>query len=91
MQKITADIEMMDGTEHKDVRIILADMIRYEEVAKRHKWGGLQDNPITAQSFMAYAAMTRTGVYDPNKGFDEFVTECAGVMADFGDELPPTM
>lgn len=90
MQKITADVEMIDGTVHEDVRIIMADLIRYEDVAKMHKWGSLQAAPVRGQCFAAYAAMTRQGLYDSTKGFDEFLNDCATVMADFGDELNPT-
>lgn len=90
VQKIMLDIEMIDGTVHENVRAILADMIRYSDVAQRHKWRGLEEDPIRASAFLAYAAMTRTGLYDANKGFDEFTAEVAMVSADFGDALDPT-
>lgn len=90
MQKITVNVEMIDGTEHNDVRVILADMIRYSDVAQRHKWPSLEDDPIRAGAFMGYAAMTRLGLYDKTRGFDDFVNDVAMVSADFGDELEPT-
>lgn len=89
MQKIIVDVEMVDGTEHKDIRVILADMIRYSDVAQRHKWPSLENDPIRAGAFMGYAAMTRMGLYDKTRGFDDFVNEVAMVNADFGDELEP--
>ena len=90
MQKIHVDVEMMDGTEHENIRVILADMIRYSDTARRHKWGGMEDDPVRAGAFMAYAAMTRTGSYPADKGFDKFTADVAMVMADFGDAVDPT-
>ena len=90
MQKVLVDVEMMDGTVHEDIRGILADMIRYSDVAQRHKWRSLEDDPIRGGAFLAYAAMTRMGIYDSNKGFDEFTNDVAMVSADFGDAVDPT-
>lgn len=87
MPKMLIDVEMIDGTVHKDVRIVLADMIRHAEVAQRHKWPtSIADDQIRATAFMAYAAMTRLGLYDKNRGFDEFSTEVAMVYADDSEE-----
>ena len=90
IQKIMLDVEMMDGTVHENIRPILADMIRYSDVAQRHKWRGMEDDPIRAGAFLAYAAMTRTGVYDASKGFDEFTADVAMVYTDFGDSPEST-
>lgn len=83
--KVTVDVEMLDGTVFEDLRVISADMIRHSEVAKRHKWGSMEDDPIRTQIFYGYAAMTRLGHYPADKGFDEFVADNAMVAADFGD------
>jgi hypothetical protein len=85
IQKIMMDVEMMDGTVHENIRPILADMIKYSDVAQRHKWRGMEEDPIRAGAFLAYAAMTRTGLYDANTGFDQFTNDVAMVYADFGD------
>lgn len=85
IQKIMLDVEMLDGTVHENIRPILADMIKYSDVAQRHKWRGMEDDPIRAGAFLAYAAMTRTGMYDANTGFDQFTSDVAMVYADFGD------
>lgn len=90
MQKVLVDVEMMDGTVHEDIRVILADMIRYSDVAQRHKWRSMEDDPIRGGAFLAYAAMTRMGIYDANKGFDDFTNDVAMVSADFGDAVDPT-
>ena len=90
IQKIMLDVEMMDGTVHENIRPILADMIRYSDVAQRHKWRGMEDDTIRGGAFLAYAAMTRTGVYDANKGFDDFTADVAMVYTDFGDSPEST-
>lgn len=90
IQKIMLDVEMMDGTVHENIRPILADMIRYSDVAQRHKWRGMEDDPIRAGAFLAYAAMTRTGVYEANRGFDDFTNDVAMVYTDFGDSPEST-
>lgn len=89
--KITVDIEMLDGTEYEDIRVIAADMIRHSDVARRHKWGSMEDDPMRAQIFLGYAALTRLGHYPADKGFDDFVADCAWVAGDFGDDaVDPT-
>lgn len=85
IQKIMLDVEMMNGEVHENIRPILADMIKYSDVAQRHKWRGMEDDPIRAGAFLAYSAMTRTGLYDANTGFDQFTQDVAMVYADFGD------
>lgn len=89
--KITVDVEMLDGNTYEDLRVIGADLIKHADVAKRHKWGSIEDDPMRAQFFLGYAAMTRTGNYDRNKGFDEFIEDVAMVAGDFGDDaVDPT-
>ena len=90
IQKIMLDVEMMDGTVHENIRPILADMIRYSDVSQCHKWRGMEDDPIRAGAFLAYAAMTRTGAYDAGRGFDDFTNDVAMVYTDFGDSPEST-
>lgn len=90
MQKILLDVEMLDGTIHEDIRVILADMIRHSEVAQRHGWPSIDNDQIRGGAFLAYAAMTRTELYPKDRGFDDFVNEVAMVSADFGEEVDPT-
>lgn len=90
MQKVTLDVEMLDGTVHEDVQVILADMIRHSEVAQRHNWPSIENDPLRGGAFLGYAAMTRQGLYPKDKGFDEFVNDVVMVYADFGDAVDPT-
>lgn len=91
LQKILLDVEMIDGTIHENIRVIVADMIRHSEVAQRHKWPtNITDDPMRAAAFYAYAAMTRLGTYPKDKGFDDFVNEVAMIEADgLGEEVNP--
>lgn len=93
MQKILLDVEMLDGTIHNDVRIILADIIDYSDTARRHGWGTIEDDEIRAAAFMAYAALGRMGHLDRTTyGFDQFVNDVAMVYGDpyGGDAVDPT-
>ena len=49
----------------------------------------MEDDPIRASAFLAYAAMTRQGLYPADRGFDEFVNDVAMAAADFGDAVDP--
>ncbi|MGV0868450.1 hypothetical protein [Corynebacterium kalidii] len=82
MQKMLVDIEMLDGTEFEDIRIIWADMMRYSDTARRRKWGPMEEDKLTATGFMAFAAMQRLGLYSADKGFDTFNTEVAMIYSD---------
>lgn len=90
MQKILVDVEMLDGTEHTDVRVILADMLRYSDTAQRHKWPNMQTDMLRAGAFMAFAAMQRTGLFPVESGFDAFTNQVAMVAADFDGVVDPT-
>ena len=93
MQKIWLDVEMLDGTMHKNVRIILADIIDYSDTARRHGWGTIEDDRIRATAFMAYAALGRMGYIDRTTyGFNDFVSDVAMVYGDLdgGDAVDPT-
>lgn len=88
LPKLLLDVEMIDGTIHENVRVILADMIRHSETAQRHKWPtSIEADQVRATAFYAYAAMTRTGLYDSNRGFDEFCNDVAMIGAEGMDEL----
>lgn len=93
MQKILLDVEMLDGTMHEDVRIILADIIDYSDTARRHGWGTIEDDQIRATAFMAYAALGRMGHIDRTTyGFNDFVSDVAMVYGDLdgADAVDPT-
>lgn len=90
MQRMKLDVEMLDGTIHKDVTVLLCDVIRHSDVSRRHKWGSVQEDSVRAVAFMAYAAMVRTGLYNGDKGFDEFVNEVAWIEQEDVEAVDPT-
>lgn len=91
MQKIIVDVEMTDGRKYDNIRVILADMIRYSDVSRRHKWGTMEEEPIRAIAFMTYAAMVRLGYFDGDKGFEEFSNEVVWIESDSGvEDVDPT-
>lgn len=90
MQKITVSVEMADGTVHENLRVVLKDQIRFGDVRAKHNWPSMEEDPMRFGAFLAYAAMTRLGLYPPERGFDEWVDDVAWVDADMGAELDPT-
>lgn len=58
--KLYAQIEFSDGRE-ENVRVLLADKLRYEQTAKTHKWDP-EPNTLTGQLFLAWAAAQRSGL-----------------------------
>lgn len=62
MKKLDVHIEMDNGDVF-DVQTKTSDYMLYEETAKRHKWGGLADNPAKWEAFLAWSALRRLGKY----------------------------
>ena len=56
-------VELKDGRTLK-ADSSSADYLRYEQVAKRHKWGSMTENPAIWEIFIGWAAVVRTGQYD---------------------------
>lgn len=67
-----ATVELANGDIYTDVRIIQADVVRYEETAQRHHWPSLvvKDKVGTTphldheDRFTIWAALKREGKYD---------------------------
>jgi len=68
------------------VRTRPADNILYEETARRHRWGKLDENPMRYLYFLAFAACCRLGHADRAAGFDAFVDELVDVDLDDEEE-----
>lgn len=90
IQRIILDVAMLDGTEHTDVAVVVADRMKLSEVARRHKWGGLDTDPDRGMTFLAYAALSRRGLFSGT--FDDFVN-AAEVVAPQEDavDVDPTV
>jgi hypothetical protein len=62
MKRMHMTVELKDGTVLR-ADSTSADYLRYEQVAKRHKWGSMTDNPAVWEIFIGWAAVVRTGQY----------------------------
>lgn len=62
MKRMHITAEMADGRILK-ADSTSADYMRYEQTAKRHKWGSMQDNPAIWEIFVGWCALVRTGQY----------------------------
>jgi hypothetical protein len=71
LKRTVAAVELADGTIHTDIRVINPDRLRYGETAQRHKWPSptvkneVGTIPILdyEDTFLAWAALTRLGLY----------------------------
>lgn len=91
MQQMTVNVLMVDGTEHANVPVILADQVGFSSARQRHKWPTMQDDPVLAGGFMAFLAMKRLGLFTDS--WDQFTASVASVSSDDDGEddgLDPT-
>lgn len=63
------------------------DNVRFEDTARKHKWGTIQEAPMRYMYFLAYAACTRTGNYESSRGFDTFMVDLVDVDAEVDAEV----
>lgn len=70
MQKLYAQIELSDGTEHT-LRVLLADKILASKTAAIHKWDIQGKNEIDYSAVMAYSAAKRAGLTEST--FNDFL------------------
>lgn len=57
---VTVTIKDRDPVE---VEITNPDRVRWDLTSTRHKWPSFQDAPFLGMTFLAWAAMKRTGLY----------------------------
>lgn len=89
IQRIIIDVAMIDGTEHTGVVVTTADRMKLAATARRHKWGTLQDDPDRSITFLAWAALTRRGVFSGT--WDDFVNQSETVTSPEAEDVPPTV
>nr|DAT72610.1 MAG TPA: hypothetical protein [Caudoviricetes sp.] len=78
-------VEMEDGTIHGPVRILYIDKLKCERAARNNQWD-MQTDEITLSGFLAWAALTRTGVV--TMPYEEFIESVADVMTEVLDVNP---
>lgn len=86
MKKLDLHIEMNDGTKF-DVQSKTSDYLLFESTAKRHKWGGISDNPAKWEAFIAWAALKRLGLTELT--WEDFVDE-VDMVEGRSDDADPT-
>lgn len=89
IQRIIIDVAMLDGTEHSGVVVTTADRMKLAGVARRQKWGTMQDDPDRSITFLAYAALCRLGQFSGS--FDDFVNASETVTAPEVADVDPTL
>lgn len=85
MRKAMTTVEMEDGTIHGPVRILYIDKLKCERAARNNSWN-MQTDEITLSGFLAWAALTRTGVV--TMPYEEFIESVADVMTEVLDVNP---
>lgn len=68
-QRLSAHALMLDGTEYGPVTVIHADKIRWEAAARVNNWSA-EDNSMTLNAFITWAALSRAGAI--NMDYEEF-------------------
>ena len=86
MRKLQGTVEMADGRV-LEYETRTTDYIRFENVSRKHGWGGVKDSPALWEAFTASAALNRTGQYGGT--WDEFLNDAANVDARSAT-VPPT-
>lgn len=69
--KVEASALMIDGSEYGPVRIIHVDKVRWERAARVNEWS-IEDNSMTFNAFITWAALERSG--EIKMSYDEFIT-----------------
>jgi hypothetical protein len=62
MKKLDIHIEMENGDVF-DVTTKTSDYLLFETTAKRHRWGGISDNPALWEAFLGWSALKRVGKF----------------------------
>ena len=88
MQHFVFNIDMVDGTEHRDVVATIADQVLFSTTRAKHKWPSFQDDPLLFQNFLAFAALRRTGAFAG--GWDAFVAAALAVELLDQEDVDPT-
>jgi hypothetical protein len=80
--RLTVELE---GREPFDVETRPIDNVRYEDTARRKKWGVLQENPMRYLYFLAFAASQRIDAWPKESGFDAYLEQLVDVQPEDED------
>ena len=62
-----------------EVQTTNADLVLAERTARKHKWGTIQESPLTYQTFMSWAALRRHKLIDDTVTYEAFEGSCASI------------
>jgi hypothetical protein len=68
-----------DSEEAVMLQTIGADQVAAEVVARRHKWGKIEDSPMTWLSYMAWHGLRRKGFLDKAVTWEAFTAELGSI------------
>lgn len=78
-------VELADGTVVGPVRVIFADKLRLERTARASNWDISRDE-FRVQSFLAWAALNRTGDLAEGVGYEQFLEQLIDIQFDANSE-----
>jgi hypothetical protein len=76
----------INSPEVLEVQTLNPDVMRWEETARKHKWGGITGNEITFTTFIAWAALKRTGMIGPDMTWEKWIPGVLSVESVSDDE-----
>ena len=86
MRRLNINIVMENGDVY-DVTTKTADYLLFETTAKRHKWGGVSDNPALWEAYLGWAALRRVGKFS---GTWEAFTKEVDMVEATPEDVDPT-
>ena len=81
LSRIHYRVTLADG-EQLDAHVLNTDLLRWDRTAAKHGWAKFDSIPMTFATFLAWAALRRTGRIGESVTWEAFSDElCADVMA----------
>jgi hypothetical protein len=69
---------LRDGQDPLEIQILNPDLLRWDVTRGKHRWGTMKDSPNLWMTFIAWAAMTRTGL--TSQTWETFMAETLEVL-----------
>lgn len=81
---------VMENGERHTVRTNLRDQLRYEETARKGKWGPLTDNLLRYETFTAWSAARRAGIIPDAQPYEQFADTVEQIDSEVISPRPTT-
>ena len=89
LNKQFAQYELTDGTVSDAIRIIFADKVQLERVARAERWD-LEKDWTKVNSLLAWTAAKRTGAIPAKLTYDQFVDQLVDCLVERAGDVDPT-